>query len=357
MTRAARPVLLVLAAALPASRAAAQETSSLARPEPEVPILWLAPPPVAEAAPEDRRMPMLTLLLPPPPNPAAVALPPAARALLQQAMESGSAESFTAVAKLARDMYPDGSGQIDALSAENDANIAEKKANEARAKADALAAATFLDNWKGEIDLGGSYTKGNSDALALYGAFKLNKEGLRWRHALSARGDYARSNGERSTDKDTAAYQPQYKIDDRLYAYGLGQFDRDTILGFHYRLTEGVGLGYTVLPGPRAKLSLEAGPALRQTRYIEAGGRDNRVAGRGSVNFLWKPNPVLQLSQIAAIYVQHDDTNITSTTALDTKLFGPLKGRLTYNLTYEQDTPVSARSFDTITTASLVFAF
>jgi len=322
--------------------------------EAEPPILWLAAPP--DAAPPPVAPPLLTLLIPPPPNPNAVALPPAARALLEQAMSKGSPESFSAVEKLARETYPNGGAQIDALAAENAAKIAEQNAASARAKADALAAASFLDNWKGEIDLGGSYTKGNGDALALYGGFKLNKEGLHWRHALSARADYSKSAGTLSTDKDTAAYQPQYKFDDGLYAYGLGQFDRDKILGFDYRFTEGVGMGYTVLPGQTLHLDIDAGPALRQTRYIGETSQ-MRLAGRGSVNFLWKPNPNVQITEVSAVFFESDNSNITSTTALDTKLFGPLKARLSYNLTYEKDTPSAAKSFDTITTASLVYSF
>ncbi len=326
-----------------------------AEPEGEPPILWLAPPP-DEAPPVEVQPPLLTLLIPPPPNPNAVALPPAARALLEQAMGKASPESFAAVEKLARDTYPNGGAQIDALAAENAAQLAQKQAADARAKADALAAASFLDNWKGEVDLGGSYTKGNSDALALYGAFKLNKEGLHWLHALSARADYAKSAGALSTDKDTAAYQPQYKFDDGLYVYGLGQFDRDEILGFSYRFTEGLGLGYTVLPGPNLHLAIEAGPALRQTRYIEE-SKQMRLAGRGSINFLWKPNNNVQITEVSAVFFEADNANITSTTSLDTKLFGPLKARLSYNLTYEKDTPIAAKSFDTITTASLVYSF
>ncbi len=354
------PRALILSLALTGTAASAQTamTSSLAQPEPEIPILWLAPPP-EDIAPEDQQLPMVTLLIPPPPNPNAVALPPAARALLEEAMQKGSPESYAAVEKLARDTYPDGAGQIDALTAENNAKIAEKKAADARAKADELAAASFLDNWKGEVDLGGSYTTGNSNALAIYGALKLNKEGLRWRHAFTARVDYSKSGGILSTDKDTAAYQPQYKINDRLYAYGLGQFDRDRILGFSYRFTESAGFGYTVLPGTKLHLDLEAGPALRETRYLGdlEGFRETRVAGRGSVNFLWKPSANVQLTEVAAIYFETDNSNITSTTSLDTKLFGPLKARFSYNITYEQDTPNVAKSLDTITTASIVYSF
>ena len=358
MKASSRVLLLPLACVGTAAGAQTAMTSSLAQPEPEIPIIWLAPPP-EDVAPEDEHLAIATLLIPPPPNPNAVALPPAARALLEEAMQKGSPESFAAVEKLARDTYPDGAAQIDALTAENSAKIAEKKAADARAKADELAAASFLDNWKGEVDLGGSYTTGNSNALAIYGALKLNKEGLRWRHAFSGRVDYSKSGGILSTDKDTAAYQPQYKINDRLYIYGLGQFDRDRILGFSYRFTESAGIGYTVFPGTKLHLDLEAGPAVRETRYLGdlAGDRETRLAGRGSVNFSWKPNATVQLTEVAAIYFESDNSNITSTTSLDTKLFGPLKARFSYNITYEQDTPNVAKSFDTITTASIVYSF
>jgi putative salt-induced outer membrane protein len=351
-------LLLALIGLSAAGVARAQETSALARPEPKVPILYLAPPPAPEVAPEDRRLGIATLIIPPPPSASAVALPPPARALLEEAINQGSADSFAAIAALARERYPEGGAQIDALAAENDAKRAERAANEAREKADALAAASFLDNWRGEIDLGGSYTRGNTDAVSIYGALKLNKEGLHWRHAVSARADYAKSAGALSTDKDTAAYQPQYKFDERFYAYGLGQFDRDEILGFSRRFTQSVGAGYTVLPGNILHLDLEAGPAVRETRYAgTARFSDTAVGGRASVNFLWKPNGAIQFTEKAAVFFLPDNTNITSTTALDTKLFGPLRVRLSYNLTYEQDTPTVARSFDTITTASIVFAF
>jgi len=358
MKALARVLLLSCAFAGTAARAQGGVTSSFAQPEPEIPLLWLAPPP-EDIAPEDQQLPIVTLLIPPPPNPNAVALPPAARDLLEQAMQKGSPESFAAVEKLARATYPDGGGQIDALAAENSAKIAEKKAADARAKADELAAASFLDDWKGEVDLGGSYTTGVTDAVAVYGALKLNKDGLHWRQAFNARVDYAKSAGVLSTDKDTAGYQLQYKISDRFYAYGLGQFDRDEILGFSYRFTESTGFGYTVFPGSKLHLDLEAGPALRETRYIGdlEGARETRLAGRGSVNFAWKPNANLTLSEVAAIYFERSNSNITSTTALDTKLFGPLKVRFSYNITYEQDTPSEAKSLDTITTASIVYSF
>jgi putative salt-induced outer membrane protein len=358
MSRMVSRVLLLCLASIGTAASAQAPGDDVTQAEAPPPIIWLAAPPPGgsfDSAPADEA-PLVTLLIPPPPNPNAVALPPAARAVLEQAMKTNDVATFKAVEKATRQQYPDGGPQIDALAARNAAQIAEKQAADARAKAEALAAASFLDNWKGEVDLGGSYTKGNTDAVAVYGAFKLNKDGLRWRHALSARADYAKSAGLLSTDKDTAAYQPQYKLTDRLYAYGLGQFDRDEILGIRYRFTESAGLGYTLARAAKFTLDVEAGPAVRETRYIGQ-PRDTKPAGRGSVNFDWKPNGNIELSNQSAIFVESDDTNITSTTALTSKLFGPVKGQLSYNLTYEDDVPGQAKSFDTITAASLVYSF
>ncbi len=111
-----------------------------------------------------------------------------------------------------------------------------------------------------------------------------------------------------------------------------------------------------MIPGTKLHLDLDLGPAVRQTKYISEGS-DTKVAGRGSLNFSWKPNANIQIANQTAIFFESDDTNLTSTTTLDTKLFGPVKGRLSYNVTYENDVPGEAKSFDTITAASLVYSF
>lgn len=345
------------AAILVPAAAAAQETSAIARPEPEIPILYLAPPPEgAELAPEERRLAIATLILPPPPNPNAVALPPAARALLEQAMDQGSPESFSAIAALARERYPTGVAQIDALSAENDAKLAERKAAEAREKADRLAQASFLSLWKGEAEIGGSLATGNTHTVALYGSLNLTREGLRWRHALSARGDFAKSDGDTTVDRDVGSYQPQYKLDDRLYVFGLAQFEHDRFLGYDQRYTGGTGLGYSLATGPRLKIDVEGGPAIRRTVYLDSDPR-TAAAARGSINIVWKPTPVITLSSNTAAFIETSNSNIVSTTSLDTKLIGPLKARLSYNITYEQDTPDVTRNLNTLSRASLVYDF
>ena len=101
---------------------------------------------------------------------------------------------------------------------------------------------------------------------------------------------------------------------------------------------------------------MEGGPAIRQTRFIDGGHRTD-FAGRGSLSVAWKPNPNVQLTQSTQVYFETGNNNIVSTTSLDTKLFGPLKARLSYNVTYERETTDSAKNLDTTSRASLVYSF
>ena len=292
----------------------------------------------------------------PPPPPQVRTLTPDVRAMILAAFEDGNEPAIAAVIRYARQTNPNAGAQIDALLAEHNARIAEQKAREARAKADQLASAALLDNWKGEIEAGGSRSTGNTRNLGIYGAVKLNREGPRWRLGLSGRTDYQRTEGRKTADRTIAAVQPYYKFDDRLYSYGIGQYERDPFLGYWSRYTAGAGIGYTVVTGPKLKLDFEGGPALRHTNFTEEPSRST-VAGRASLALRWAITPTLQLNQDAALYVESGNTNASASTSLDTRLIGALKARFTYNVTYEKDPPPDRDALDTVTRATLVYSF
>lgn len=291
-----------------------------------------------------------------PPSPAAIALPPPARKLLEAAIDSGDAATIANVAKLARKLYPDGVAQINALVAEHDAKVAEAKANAARAKAEALANAAFLDNWKGEIELGASRATGNTTSVGAYGSVKLTKEGLRWKHQITARADFQRTGGITTTDRLAAAWQPNYKVNERFYAYGLGQFEHDRLLGYDSRVTAGAGIGYAIVKRPNLTIGMEGGPAVRYTDFTAEDPRTT-IAGRASFNMKWNITPTLVFGQDAAVYLEARNNNAVATTSLDTKLIGALKARFSYNLTYERDAPTGRDSLDTTSRATLVYSF
>lgn len=332
------------------------------------PLLAPEPPPVApeELAPQEPE-PLLLVDNPPPPPRKPLPLPriapkpptqlpPSVRALIDAAIASGDANAVATLTRFARQTAPWAAPQADALKAGYDADVAEKQAIAARERAEQLAAASFLDNWSGELEFGISRATGNTRALGIYGAAKGEREGLRVRHRFNARADLQETNGQTTTERIIAAYQPNLKFDERLYAYGLAQYERDKFLGYDSRYTLGGGMGYTLFTGPKLRLDLEGGPVVRYTDFNEEEGRTT-VAGRASVALSWQIAPTAKLTQSSAIFVESGNTNANSAIALDTKLFGPLKTRLSYNVQYERDAPVGRKSVDTLGRATIVYSF
>lgn len=330
--------------------AAAAQT--VGEPMPDL-VLPLHPPPplpvvMAPRAPE--YIPFFNL--PPPPT----ELPRTTRDLIQAAFEAGDDTTVAALFKLARRTNPQAEPQIEALEAEISARRAEKLARAARERADRLAAASLIDNWKGELELGGSRSTGNNKTLAIYGALGLDREGLKWQHSVKARIDFQRSNGRTTADRYRLGWQPNYKINDGIFVYGLTQYERDRFLGYSSRYTASSGVGFTLLSKPDAKLSLQGGPALRYTDSI---GEPNETsaAARASMSLRWKITPTLNLSQDAAVYLERGDTNAQSTTSLDTRLLGKLKARFSYDVQYEDRDIRGREPLDTISRATLVYSF
>ncbi|MET0269092.1 MAG: DUF481 domain-containing protein [Sphingomonas sp.] len=293
---------------------------------------------------------------PPAPPPPPARLPDAVRSLIEAATASGDADAVAAIMRYARQTNPETLAQIDALDAEFTARQAAKTAAAARARADALANAALLENWKGEVEAGGSRFTGNNAGFGLYGAVNFVREGLKWRNTLTGRFDYQRTNGETVTERGIAGWRPNYKFDDRLYAYGLAQYERDRLLGYNDRYTGGGGIGYRLVSGPALNVEFEGGPALRHTDFVET-GPTTRIAARASLGVRWAISPTLNFVQDGALFVEQGNNNATATTSLDTRLIGALKARLSYNVTYERSALATNDTLDTITRATIAYSF
>jgi putative salt-induced outer membrane protein len=277
-------------------------------------------------------------------------------AMLAAAYRSGDEATIRAVTGVAKATFPDDITEIDRLAAGNAAVLAATRRDEQLREQTRIAAATFFEIWKGELEFGASRSTGSSQVTGLYASAKLNRDGLRWRQRLTGRIDYQRSNGSTTTDRTLIAYQPGYKWNDDLYAYGLAQYERDPSLGYANRETLGAGIGITAYKSPRGKLDLEGGPAFRETDFVGQPARTT-IAARASLAARFTISPTLALTQDASIFVETGDATATATSAVDTRLIGRLKARLSYNIQYEQDNQAHRNSLDTIGRATLVYAF
>lgn len=314
--------------------------------------------------------------------PAQAALPDPVKAMLDAAIASGNDADIQSVAKLAKATNPDDAAEVDAILAPYRAEQAELA--EAKAKADAetakaaaekkksaeLAAAEknsgFFDNWSGEGQVGGFRSTGNTKNTGISGGLKLKKEAEKWRVTFRALADYQRTNGVTSKEQFNVSIEPNYKVNDRLYIYGLTQYERDRFQGFAARYTISGGLGYTVIDDDGISLNIKAGPAYRITNFT-GGGSDKRLAALFGLDFDWQIADNLKFSQdagaklgsstSAVAIISSGSNSFNATTALDAKLLGSLSARLSYSIEHETDPPAGRLKTDTTSRISLVYGF
>lgn len=278
-----------------------------------------------------------------------VSIPPQIKTMLDAAIASGNEGDVATIVKYAGTAAPDSKEAIAKL-----VDDWKKKRNEE--KTAKLQDAGFFDLWSGRAELSGYISTGNSDSEGVSAALALTRNGLNWRQKFKAQLDYQRSLGVTSREHYLAAWEPNWKIDDRSYVYGSAQFESDRFLGYTTRYSVSSGAGYSALKGNRLKLDLELGPAYRSTSFTD-GDTERSIAARGSVDFAWKLTKGIQLTQNASAYVERYNSTVTGTTALNAKVLGPLSAQLSYNVQYESMPPEGRVTTDQISRAGLVYAF
>jgi putative salt-induced outer membrane protein len=276
------------------------------------------------------------------------------RKMVEAALATGDPQTIDAVIATALKVDPDSASDIQAMRAAYDSRRSKLRSPAASPSGD-VAGAAAPKPLKAEIELGGNRTTGSSDTLGLSGRLKLIIPDRRWTQELDLRMDYQRDSGVTTVEHASATYKPRLDLRQDLYAYGLAQYEHDRPLGYGSRDAVGVGMGWRYAPSDHAKILIDAGPSFRRTEYYEFGNR-NRFAARASVEANWRLAANLTLSSEETFYFERGNTSASSTTALDTRLFGPLKARLSYNVEYESDAPGRQRKLDTISRASLVYS-
>ncbi|RYE02179.1 MAG: DUF481 domain-containing protein [Sphingomonadales bacterium] len=276
-------------------------------------------------------------------------VPPPIRAMLDAAMEAGSESDVATIVKYAKAASPE--------TAELVTKIASKWSEDRRQTAQRrLREADFFDLVKARAELGGYVSSGNTENVGLAASIEIKREGLDWRHKLRFQADYQESLGQVTRERYLAAYEPNWKLGERAYLYGAGQFESDRFSGFTERFSVSAGAGYSAIKQRGMKLDLELGPAYRSTRLITDMTESN-LAARGSLDFDWKLTRGITVRQNASAYVQSANSTIASKSALLARLIGPLSAQLSYTLQYESTPPAGRKTTDTTSRAALVLDF
>lgn len=280
---------------------------------------------------------------------AATPLPEPVRLMVEKAAAGGNEAKIAAVASVARETNPDSTAEIDAIVARYAAS--RKAEREAR-----IRTARPYESWKGSGELGGSFTTGNSQTATVAVGLKLIREGIDWRHSVSALADLQRNKGVNTQERYLFGYQADWKFSEKGYLWGRIGWERNQKAGLTSRFTEALGIGRVLVQEPGLRLTVEGGPALSQTKLI-SGDYENLFGGRLAGNLRWDLTPATRFTQDAFLLVDNSNGSFQSNTALTTKLIGALSARASFSLQHETSPPAGRLNTDTITRATLVYDF
>lgn len=288
------------------------------------------------------------------------------RDMIEAAIATGDADTVKAVVDVARTTNPQDVAEIDAIFGNFQSAQAEEAAAAAAAEELAVREAGLFDNWSGDGQIGFFQSSGNTVSMGLTTQIALNREGINWEHKFLAAADFRRNNGATDREQFMAVYEPRYQINGRLFAYALGQYERDRFQGFSGRYSFSGGLGYRVIDNDALRLSVKAGPAWRKTQFGN-GTSERNIAALAGLDFDWRVSDRIKLTQdtnavadaggSAVAIVDSNNVTLNFVTGLDGKISNSLTARLSYTVEYDSNPPAGAVSTDTLTRFTLVYGF
>jgi putative salt-induced outer membrane protein len=289
-------------------------------------------------------------------GPALAELPEPVRAMIDAAIATGDESKVRTVIELARATNPTDGDEIDAIAAAYETGLAAAKAAAEAERHAAIRNADLLDNWAGKGELGAFRSTGNASNVGLTVGVSLTRDGIVWRNRLTARADYQESAGVVTREQYFAAYEPNYKLSERLYAYGLAQYEQDRFQGFSSRYSVSGGLGYDVLTDAPVTLSVKGGPAWRRTELVD-GSASEEFAGLAAADFDWQLAETISLSQDASALVQSGSSTLVSDSSIAAKVSSDISVRLSYTIEHDTAPPPGAVKTDTLSRVTLIYDF
>lgn len=296
--------------------------------------------------------PMATPEVPPPPPP----MPQSMWQMLEAAAATNEDATVDTVARLAKQTQPHHEQEINAFVAAYRDRARNRRVLAETARREAIAERGVLDGWGGQIQAGASRATGNTRTTALTGSVALNRPGNNWDYKFLARADYQSTRGVTTQERYLVQLSPQYRFDERLFAYGLGRWESDRFQGFDTRWTASGGVGFQAVNRDGKQLNLRAGPALRYTD-VTLDAHETSLAWLTESDFKWQVTPTLRLAQTGSALFETYNNTFATTASLDARLIGALSARLAYTLEHNTSPVAGSVKTDTMSRFTLVYDF
>ena len=184
----------------------------------------------------------------------------------------------------------------------------------------------------------------------------MNHETSHWGNTLKLEAYNSEEEGNRTAEEYRVEAQSRYKLANKDYIFGEGEYVNDRFSGFTYRISELLGYGRTLIDSPDFTLIGEAGLGARQTKLTDD-STDNTLLQKVKAKAHWQITKRISLDEeISASFAS--DTIITeSDTALKTQVLDKLYLKLGINLEHISDVPAGRERLDSKTSFNVVYGF
>ena len=153
------------------------------------------------------------------------------------------------------------------------------------------------------------------------------------------------------------AYQLDYSLSDRTYAYSRVAFDEDAFSGFDWRLFAGAGLGHYFFDSDAFTFKAQGGPGYRYSPIDDTREIDQTFAFLSETELDWTIREGVIFEQDFEITWTEPTSTFLSTTSLSTALTDSISTGVSFRYRFETDPPPGRERSDTILRANIGYAF
>ncbi len=212
-------------------------------------------------------------------------------------------------------------------------------------------------NWTGDANFGASFASGNSDNVAIGGAFEAKREQGKLVHDFRGYFDIGEAAGVVNQRRWGASYKLDVALSERSYAFTRFAYDEDEFSGFDYRLFAGAGAGYFLAKSEPFTLKVEGGPGYRYSPIDDTRDVDEEIALYAGVDLDWVIREGLKFEQDVAVTWTDPTTTTESTTSLAATIAGGLTAGVAFSYRFETNPPAGRLREDTVLRATLGYDF
>lgn len=197
----------------------------------------------------------------------------------------------------------------------------------------AVAAAEDVKPTKLTADFSYVKTGGNSDVTTVSGTDKLERHAGPWLFTQEASAVWGETEGVESAGRYGFSLRADRNLNQRLSAYGLASWRRNTFAGIERQFDEGVGLAFHAVTAKPHTLDLEAGAGLNQRRTTLEEDQSFGTA-RGSVLYGYDFSAKARF-EARGTYSLNLKDNEDSEGGARFSLAAPVAGNLALKVTYD----------------------